>query len=291
MHGGQTTVGAERDGLGAFLGFYSTPPTPPIPSAPSTPVFAADALGVALGGRPILHGLGFAVETGRWVALVGPNGSGKTTLLRTLGGLLPHTGTLALDGQPVRSWSPRDLARRLAFVRQSPTLAFDFTVEEFVLLGRAPHHGWLDGFSSGDRAHARAALAELDLAAFADRSLGTLSGGEQQRVQLAQALAQEADVLLLDEPTAHLDVHHQFDGMDRVAALAPRRTVVAAFHDLAFAARYADRLLVLDRGRLVADGAPHAVLTPALIRDVFRMDADVLDAPNGTLEIRYLAPV
>jgi len=255
------------------------------------PVYSADALHVALGGRTILHDLHFTVEPGSWVALVGPNGSGKTTLLRALGGLLPYSGALMLDEQTLDSWKPRDLARRLAFVRQSPTLAFDFSVEEFVLLGRAPHHGWLEGFSATDRAHVRTALAELDLESFADRSLDTLSGGEQQRVQLAQALAQEAGVLLLDEPTAHLDVHHQFDGMDRVASLDPPRTVIAAFHDLAFAARYADRLLVLDEGRLVAEGSPHDVLTPDLIRSVFRMDADVLAPPDAPLEIRYLSPV
>jgi iron complex transport system ATP-binding protein len=255
------------------------------------PAFSADALRVALDGRPILHDLDFTVEPDTWVALVGPNGSGKTTLLRTLAGLLPYTGTLTLDGRPVTDWKPRALAQRLAFVRQSPSLAFDFSVEEFVLLGRAPHHGWLEGFTAEDRRHVRAALAELDLEDFADRSLDTLSGGEQQRVQLAQALAQEAGVLLLDEPTAHLDVHHQFDGMDRVAALSPPRTVVAAFHDLAFAARYADRLLVLDRGRLVADGPPQAVLTPDLIRSVFRMDAEVSTAPGRPLDIRYLSPV
>jgi iron complex transport system ATP-binding protein len=255
------------------------------------PVYSADALHVALGGHPILHDLTFTVEAGEWVALVGPNGSGKTTLLRTLGGLLPYTGTLSLDGQPIKAWKPRSLARRLAFVRQSPTLAFDFSVEDFVLLGRAPHHRWLEGFSRADRDEVGRALAELDLETFADRSLDTLSGGEQQRVQLAQALAQGAGVLLLDEPTAHLDVHHQFDGMDRVAALDPPRTVVAAFHDLAFAARYADRLLVLDEGRLVAHGSPRDVLTPDLIRAVFRMDAEISSPPDQPLEIRYLAPV
>lgn len=255
------------------------------------PVYTADALHVALGGQPILHDLSFTVEAGAWVALVGPNGSGKTTLLRTLGGLLPYTGTLTLDGEPIRDWKPRALARRLAFVRQQPSLAFDFSVEDFVLLGRAPHHGWLEGFSRADRDEVRYALSELDLETFADRSLDTLSGGEQQRVQLAQALAQGAGVLLLDEPTAHLDVHHQFDGMDRVAALDPPRTVVAAFHDLAFAARYADRLIVLDEGRLIATGPPRDVLTPDLIRDVFRMDAEVNAAPDRPLEIRYLSPV
>ena len=255
------------------------------------PVFSADALHVHLDGRPILHDLRFAVEPETWTALVGPNGSGKTTLLRTLGGLLSYSGTLTLDGQNMSSWKPRALARRLAFVRQSPSLAFSFTVEEFALLGRAPHHGWLEGVSDEDRDHVRTSLAELDLLDFADRSLDTLSGGEQQRVQLAQAIAQEAGVLLLDEPTAHLDVHHQYDGMDRVAALTPRRTVVAAFHDLAFAARYADRLLVLDHGRIVADGSPTDVLTPDLIRSVFRMEADVIAAPDRPLDIRYLAPL
>lgn len=257
----------------------------------STPVFAADALQVALGATPILRDVSFEIAEGHWVALVGPNGSGKTTLLRTLAGLLPYRGRLVLGGTPVRDWTPRDLARRLAFVRQSPSLEFDFTVEEFVLLGRSPHHGWLEGFSRADREHIRTALDTADLSDFAARSVGALSGGEQQRVLLAQALAQEADILLLDEPTAHLDVHHQFDGMDRVAALAPRRTVVAAFHDLAFAARYADRLLVLDRGRLVAEGSPRAVLTPDLIRSVFRMEAELIDAPGDLLEIRYLSPV
>jgi len=261
------------------------------PDAVPSPLFRADSLAVALGGTPILHGLSFEVEAGRWVGLIGPNGSGKTTLMRTLAGLLPYSGALALDDRPVRDWKPRDLARRLAFVRQSPSLEFDFTVEEFVLLGRAPHHGWLEGFSHEDRHRVRATLDAVDLGGFANRSLGALSGGEQQRVLLAQALVQEADVLLLDEPTAHLDVHHQFDGMDRVAALTPQRTVIAAFHDLAFAARYADRLLVLDRGRLVADGPPRAVLTPDLIRSVFRMEAETFDTPGGALEIRYLAPV
>lgn len=256
------------------------------------PVYSADALRVALDGQTILHDLDFTVEADTWVGLIGPNGSGKTTLLRTLAGLLPYSGSLTLDDEPVADWKPRALARRIAFVRQSPSLAFDFSVEEFVLLGRSPHHGWLEGFTADDRHHVRNALAELDLEAFAERSLDTLSGGEQQRVQLAQALAQEAGVLLLDEPTAHLDVHHQFDGMDRVAGLSPPRTVVAAFHDLAFAARYADRLLVLDRGRLVADGPPRDVLTPDLIRRVFRMDAEVHAPLHGApLEIRYLSPV
>ena len=256
------------------------------------PLCSAERLRVRLNGRPVLHGLSFDLARGHWIGLVGPNGSGKTTLLRTLAGLLPHEGRLELDGQPVRAYPPRERARRIAFVRQSPDLSFEFRVAEYVLLGRAPHRGWLEGFTKADRARAAEALAAVGLEGFEDRTMNALSGGEQQRVQLAQALAQEPDVLLLDEPTAHLDVHHQFEIMDRVAAeVEGGRTAIAAFHDLAFAARYADRLLVLHDGRLAADGPPPQVLTPDLLRTVFRMDAEVTAGPAGRLEIRYLQPV
>lgn len=179
----------------------------------------------------------------------------------------------------------------MAFVRQQPSLDFDFTVEEVVALGLAPHLGWLERPSPGQNARIGAALADTDLVDFTGRPVSTLSGGEQQRVQLAQALAQNAPIFLLDEPTAHLDVHHQYDLMERIASLVRAgRTVVAAFHDLAFAARYADRLLVLDNGRIAADGKPEDVLTSELIRSVFRMDAEIEAGPDG-LQIRYLEPV
>jgi iron complex transport system ATP-binding protein len=263
------------------------PPSPP--ASPDGPAFRAEGLGVALGGRAILRDLTFALPQGTWVGLIGPNGAGKTTLIRALAGLLPHTGRLDLLGRPLAAWPDRARARAVAVVRQQPALDFDFTVEEMVMLGRAPHRSWLAGPTAGDAAAVARALAETDLEKLAGRSVAALSGGEQQRVLLAQALAQDAPLLLLDEPTAHLDVHHQYDLMDRVAALEGR-TVVAAFHDLAFAARYAGRLLVLDAGRLAADGPPTEVLTPALLRRVFRMDAEVEPAPEG-LAIRYLAPV
>ncbi|MDX1419161.1 MAG: ABC transporter ATP-binding protein [Rubricoccaceae bacterium] len=263
-------------------------PVPP-PSPPDVPAFEAEGLGVSLGGRPILRDLSFAIPRGAWVGLLGPNGAGKTTLVHALAGLLPHTGRLALFGRPLGAWRDRERARAVAVVRQQPSLDFDFTVEEVVALGRAPHRSWLAGLTDADRAALASALAQTDLGRLAHRSVVTLSGGEGQRVLLAQALAQDAPVLLLDEPTAHLDVHHQYDLMDRVAAL-DGRTVVAAFHDLAFAARYADRLLVLHDGRLAADGPPADVLTPALLRRVFRMDAEVEATPGG-LAIRYLGPV
>ena len=261
-----------------------------LPAAP-VPLVVAEDLRVALDGTPILHGLDFAVEAGTWVGLLGPNGSGKTTLLRALAGVLPYQGRLDLDGRAVRAWKPRALARRLAVLRQTTPLSFDFSVEELVLLGRTAHKGWLDRYDAADRARVREALAHVDLDAFARRSVLALSGGERQRVLLAQALVQESDLLLLDEPTAHLDVHYQFEFLDVVRALvAAGRTVIAVFHDLEQAARYADHLLVLDQGRLVADGPPRHVLTEALLASVFRMRARV-ESAGERLRILYEAPV
>jgi iron complex transport system ATP-binding protein len=247
---------------------------------------------VALDGTEILHGLQFEVASGTWIGLLGPNGSGKTTLLRTVAGLLPYAGTLLLDGRPVRDWSARAMARRVAFVRQSTPLSFDFSVEELVLLGRSPHKGWLERYGGDDRTSVQEALARVDLSGFARRSVLSLSGGERQRVFLAQALVQEADVLLLDEPTTHLDVHYQFEFLNVVRDLvATGRTVIAVFHDLELAARYADHLLVLDQGCLVADGPSPAVLTTSLLADVFRMRARLEATDGDGVRIHYLHPV
>ncbi len=256
------------------------------------PAVFADRLNVSLDGKAILRDLGFTVEAGTWVGLLGPNGSGKTTLLRTIGGLLPYAGTLRLFGREVRTWKPRELARRLAFVRQATPLSFDFTVEELVLLGRAPHKGWLDLDTRADRERVRAALERVDLAGFESRSILSLSGGERQRVLLAQALVQEAEILLLDEPTVHLDVHHQFEFVDHVHGLVEAgRTVIAVFHDLELAARFADQVLVLDRGRLAAAGPPREVLTEDLLASVFRMKARLESADGDSVHIHYLAPI
>ncbi len=251
-------------------------------------LLTADQIHVALGGQPILHDLSFEIEAGSWVGLLGPNGSGKTTLLRAISGVVPYTGTLEFDGRSVRTWSPRGLAQRMAFVRQSPTLTFDFSVRQLILLGRAPHKRWLQSYNRRDHELVQDALAQVELEGFGDRSVLSLSGGELQRVLLAQALVQEADFLLLDEPTAHLDVHYQFAFMDQVQELVERsRTILAVFHDLELAARYADALLILDDGRLVAEGPPASVLTADLIASVFRMEASVHAPPEGPLRIEY----
>ena len=255
------------------------------------PAFDVRDLGVRLGAREVLRGVTFRVEPGEAVALVGPNGAGKTTLLRALAGLAEHTGTVHLGGWPVRRMAPRERARRVAFVRQQTRLGVDFTVREVVALGRAPHVGALARLGEHDRAAVEAALAATDLTAFAERSARRLSGGEQQRVMLAQALAQDTPALLLDEPTAHLDVRHQLDLLGRIAALAGTgRTVVAALHDLERAAAFAGRLLVLSDGRLVADGPPAAVLTEALLASVFGVRARTERSAEG-LRIRYLGVV
>jgi iron complex transport system ATP-binding protein len=256
------------------------------------PLLSVDQLSVRLDGHDILSGVQFDIEPGTWVGLIGPNGSGKTTLLRAIGAHVPFRGGIRLDGRPVEEWAPRARARRLAYVRQAQSVTFDFRVEELVLLGRAPHRGWLQAYRADDRSLVRKALAWVDLEGFADRSVLSLSGGEMQRVLLAQALVQEADLLMLDEPTSHLDVHYQFAFMDQVAGLIEAgRTVLAVFHDLELAARYADRLLVLRQGQLVADGAPASVLTPECLAEVFGMRARIDHRDDGTLRIEYLRPV
>lgn len=254
----------------------------------SVALLTAHQLSIALDGQPIVRDVSFSTDAGTWIGLLGPNGSGKTTLLRAISGVLPYIGTLMIDDREVADWPSRALAQRLAFVRQSPTLAFDFSVAELVLLGRAPHKRWLQSYTTHDRQMVRDALDRVELGGFADRSVLSLSGGEMQRVFLAQALVQEADVLLLDEPTAHLDIHYQFAFMKQVRTLVDEGcTVIAAFHDLELAARYADHLLLLHDGTLVAGGSPHTVLTPGVIADVFRMEASVHALPDGSLRIDY----
>ena len=251
----------------------------------------AQNLHVELGDMIILHDLSFSIQRGTWVGLLGPNGSGKTTLMRTFGGLLPYSGDLQFAGKSLHTWSARALAREMAFVRQTTPLSFDFTVEELVLLGRAPHKSLLQRTDHTDHKHVTQALRTVDLDGFARRSVLSLSGGERQRVFLAQALVQEADLLLLDEPTTHLDVHYQFEFLNVVKAfVGAGRTVIAVFHDLEQAARYADHLLVLHQGRLAASGPPRDILTEALIAKVFRMRAHLDTSETGKLRIDYLAP-
>jgi iron complex transport system ATP-binding protein len=222
-----------------------------------------DGVTVQLGGRAVVVEVTAAVERGEWVALIGPNGAGKTTLLRAIAGLLPHEGRVSLLGSDAAELDRRERARILAVVPQTPETPPWLTVAEYVLMGRTPHLGRLAREGEADREAAGRALDRLELDALAERPLGTLSGGERQRAVVARALAQEASIVLLDEPTAALDIGHQQQALELLDGLRGTQglTLVAAMHDLTLAAQYADRVLLLSQGRIVADGTPGDVLT------------------------------
>lgn len=220
---------------------------------------------------------------GTFSGVIGPNGSGKTTLLRLLAGLLrPETGGVFLDGQPMAALPPRQRARSLAVVLQEPVLLFNFSVLEIALMGRAPHLGLWGLEQADDYAAARRALDEVDLRGCEDRPVQELSSGERQRAFLARALAQEPRGLLLDEPTAFLDLKHALELYEILRRLNRSRglTVVTVSHDLSLAARYASRLVLLDRGRIAADGPPAEVVTPHRLREVYGTEAEVLRDPK-----------
>jgi len=202
------------------------------------------------------------VPKGEWLALIGANGAGKTTALRAISGLVRFDGSIQLDGADVRALGRRRLARLVALVPQLPERPPELTVGEYVLLGRTPHLGYLAAEREVDRAAAARALNRLELAPFADRLLGSLSGGELQRAVLARALAQEAEILLLDEPTSALDLGRQQQALELVHGLREDGlTIVSTMHDLTLAGQYADRLVLLDAGEIVADGAAGEVLS------------------------------
>ncbi len=245
---------------------------------------------VALGGHRAVAGVDLTVARGEWVCLIGPNGAGKTTLLRALAGLVPADGTVQLSGRGHSRRRRRELARAIALVPQLPETPPGLTVAEYVLLGRTPHIGYLGGESRADRVAAAAAIDRLDLRAFAQRPLYSLSGGERQRVVLARALAQAAPVLLLDEPTSALDLGRQQEALELLDDLrrSDGLTVVSAMHDLTLAGQYADRLVLLDRGRIAIEGTPGEVLTEATIARVYGADVRVLhdDGRVSVLPIR-----
>ncbi|HEX6447588.1 MAG TPA: ABC transporter ATP-binding protein [Streptosporangiales bacterium] len=246
-----------------------------------------DALAVAYDGKPVLHGLDFRVERGDWLGLIGPNGAGKSTLLRAIAGLVAYTGDVTLAGAPAAALDRRRLARLVAYVPQRPRTPADMTVTEYVLLGRTPYIPYLGIEGAHDVAVARDVLARLDLTPFAHRALGSLSGGELQRVVLGRALAQEAPVLLLDEPTSELDVGHQQQVLDLVDELRVERgiTVVSAMHDLTLASEYARRLVLLHDGRAVATGTPAEVLTEAALGRYYDAKVRVLRGDDGAVVV------
>nr|WP_117594087.1 heme ABC transporter ATP-binding protein [Haloprofundus halophilus] len=250
-----------------------------------------DDLAVELGGVSVLDGVDATVERGAFVGLVGPNGAGKTTLLRSLSGLIrPDRGSVAVDGVPIAGRSSKEVSRLVATVPQDTSLSFDFDVRETVAMGRSPHLGRFERFGPEDERAVDDAMERTEVTQFADRSVTAVSGGERQRVLLARALAQDAPVLLLDEPTASLDINHQVRTLELVRDLvASGKTVVAAIHDLNLAAHYCDELLLLGDGRMLAAGDPQSVLTEANLETAFGANAVVSRHPvTGSVYVTAL---
>jgi iron complex transport system ATP-binding protein len=247
------------------------------------PAIAFRDVSVSLGARAVLRGVDLSVAPGRVLGLAGRNGAGKTTLFRVASRVLaPDRGEVWLRGDAIASLSRRELACRLAVVPQDVTVAFPFLAGEVVLMGRAPHQSGPGFESAADVAIARGVMEELDIAGLADRSMPELSGGERQLVLVARALAQQPDVLLLDEPTSHLDLRHRTAVLERVRRFADAGgCALVVSHDLTLAARTCDEIALLDRGVLVRCGSPEEVITVENLRQVFEVEAEVLRAPDG----------
>ena len=246
-----------------------------------------EGLSVSLGGSEILSGVDLTVSAGEWVTVIGPNGAGKSTLLRAVGGRLAHRGSIFLNGTHVSALSRRELARTVAVVAQTPVVPPGMSVTDYVLLGRTPYISPLGRESARDLAVVEGVLERLDLTPFVGRLLATLSGDERQRVFLARALAQEAPLLLLDEPTSALDIGHQQDVLELVDYLRRDRdlTVLATMHDLSVAGEYADRLVLVAGGRVVAAGPPAEVLTEELLTTQYRAKVKVLQGAHGPIVV------
>ena len=238
---------------------------------------------VAYDGEPVVRDLDLTVASGEWLALIGPNGAGKTTILRAIARLVSFRGEIRIGGRAVTELSSRDVARKVAVLVQEPQMPAGMTVAQYVLLGRAPHLGYLGKESSRDRRIVRDVVRRLTLEELASRPLDRLSGGERQRAAIARALAQQAPVLLIDEPTSSLDVGRQQSVLELIDQLRKEQelTVIAAMHELTLAGQYADRLALLVGGRLAAIGSAAEVLTEPAIAEHYRAQVKVIQM-NGS---------
>ncbi|HVC24562.1 MAG TPA: ABC transporter ATP-binding protein [Acidimicrobiales bacterium] len=248
-----------------------------------------DDVSVDLGGARVIDGVSAEVSDAGVVGLVGPNGAGKTTLLRAVAGLVAYHGTIRVAGTPASATHRRTTARLVAYVPQRPVLPPAMLVGDYVLLGRSPHHSYFGADTRHDRRVVAEVLDRLDLAPLARRPLGQVSGGEAQRAVLGRALAQQAPVLLMDEPTASLDLGHGQLVLELADELRRERSlsVLCALHDLTLAAQYADRLIVMSGGRVVARGKPAEVLTVASLASVFEASVEIFTGRDGVV----VAPV
>ncbi|MHA7126530.1 ABC transporter ATP-binding protein [Janibacter indicus] len=250
---------------------------------------------VGYGGEPVIRGLDLTIEHGEFAVVVGPNGCGKSTLLKTLCRVnRPSGGRVELDGEDLHRMPGRAVARRISLLPQSATAPEGITVAELVTRGRHPHHSVLRQWSPDDDRAIAAALERTHLTDLADTPVATLSGGQRQRAWVAMVLAQDTEVILLDEPTTFLDIAHQYELLELFAGLNREgRTIVAVLHDLNQAARFASRLIVMHEGGVAGDGPPERVLTGDLVREVFGLGAEVVDDPqSGTpMVVPHVQPV
>ncbi|GAB2613902.1 hemin ABC transporter ATP-binding protein [Paractinoplanes abujensis] len=250
-------------------------------------MISARDLRVRLDGNLIVDGVDLDVARGEWVMVIGPNGAGKSTALRAIGGLLPFTGRVELNGRPVDTLHRRERAKTIATVNQTPTVPPGMRVLDYALLGRTPYIPPLGRESAADLAAVQEVLESLDVAQFAGRRLETLSGGERQRVFLARALAQGAGILLLDEPTSALDIGHQQEVLELIDRLRAERglTVLATMHDLSVAGEYADRMVLLAEGAVVAAGTAREVLTEENLAKHYRVRVRIIEGEHGPLVV------
>lgn len=247
----------------------------------------AEAVKYFIGKKEILKGIDLTLRPKEFLGIIGPNGSGKSTFLKCVYRVQkPTEGTIRFDGKLLDEMSYRESALKLAVVAQHNYYNFDFTVREVVLMGRAPHKKTLERDNAKDYQIVDEALKTVQMEAFADRTFSTLSGGEQQRVILARALAQQTSALILDEPTNHLDITHQIMLMELVKKL--NVTVISAIHDLNIAAAYCDKIYVLKDGVLEGYGTPEEVLTPELIRRIYKVEAEIVYDSRGKMHILFL---
>jgi iron complex transport system ATP-binding protein len=252
-----------------------------------TPPLEATAVTVRIGGHLIVEGASLSLKRGEVVALVGPNGAGKTTLVRALAGLLPAEGRVLLQGRALHSYAARERAQRIAYLPQGHVFHWPVPVAAVVALGRHPHADMFSPVSDDDRAAVKRAVDATGIASLATRSIVTLSGGERARVALARALATEAPVLLADEPTVSLDPRHQLIVMQLLRRAAQNGAVLAVVHDLLLAARFADRVIVMDRGRLVADAPPAQALAAGRVAEVFGVETVTAAIGDRSLTIPW----
>lgn len=250
------------------------------------PMLTASNLSVRLDRTPIVKDASLTLRAGQLTAMVGPNGAGKTTLVRALAGVLPADGEIELDGKPLSDFSPRERAKRIAYLPQGNTFHWPMPVEQIVALGRYPHGDPFSPPTEADRRAVAHALAVTGTQALAHRPVTHLSGGEKARVALARALATEAHILLADEPTMSLDPRHQLVVMELLRDQAHRGgAVLAVVHDLALAARYADRVIVMQNGQIFADDNPQVALSEERIASIFGIEATIIEFDKSRIPV------